>query len=61
MKIFDEDFTTLEEVASTQAWVKHDASMFDTVCTNVRNYLNELNGSIKDLRKHNDEGKILYG
>lgn len=31
VKTFDEEFTTLAEVALTQAQVKHDASLFDTV------------------------------
>lgn len=35
VNIFDEHFTTLVEVASTQAHAKHYSSLFDRVCTSV--------------------------
>ena len=61
MKTFDKEFTTLEEVASAQAEVRHDATLFNIVCTNVCNDLKALDGNIKGLRKHINEGKRLYG
>ena len=61
MKTFDEEFTTLAKVASVQAHAKHDATLFNTVCTNVRNDPKELDENIKELRKHIDEGKRLHG
>lgn len=52
VQTFDEEFTTLSEAASTQAQVKHDATLFDTLCINVRNDLKSLDECIKELRKH---------
>ena len=60
MKIFDEDFITLEEVTSAQAQLKHDTTLFNIVYTNVRNDLKALDGSIKELRKHINGVERLY-
>ena len=38
-KYFDEEFTTLSKISLIQEKVKHDASLFDIVRTNVRNNL----------------------
>lgn len=61
MKFFDKEFTTLAEVASAKAQGTHDASLFNIVWTNVHNDMKALDGNIKGLRKHIDEGKIFYG
>lgn len=61
VRLFDEGFTTLSKVASTQTQAKHDGKLFDTVCMNVRNDLKALDVCVKELRKHINEGKKLYG
>ena len=61
VRYFDEELTTLIVIASIQAQEKHDASVFDIVCTNVRNDIKSLDVCIKDLRKSIVEGKKLYG
>lgn len=38
---FDEELTTLVEVALVKAHIKHDAILFDTMCTNLRNDLTQ--------------------
>lgn len=48
--MFDGEFTTLVEVATTQAQSNHGATLFNIVYTNVRNDLNALDGNIKELR-----------
>ena len=60
VKTFDKEFTTFVEVTLAQAQVSNDATLFNIVCTNVQNGLEELDGNIKGLRKHIDEGKKLY-
>ena len=40
---FNAKFSTLSNVASIQAQTKHDATLFDTLCTNVRNDMQTLN------------------
>ena len=61
MRTSDAQFTTFLYIALVQAQIKHDASLFDTVCTNIRNDIQTLNVYIKELRKSVDEGKKLYG
>ena len=37
IKAFDIEFSTLANVAMAQAETKDDASLLDTICTNIRN------------------------
>ena len=60
MKSFDEEIITLSKVAIEQAQAKHDASLFDIICMNMRNDLKTLDVCIKELRKNIEEGKKLY-
>ena len=61
VELFDEEFITLSEISSLQAQTKHDASLFDIVCTYMRNYIKSFDVCIKNLRKNIDEGKKFYG
>ena len=60
VKTFDEDFTNLAKVVATQVQKNHDASLFNTVCTNIHIDLNKIDGKIKELRKCIAKGKKLY-
>ena len=56
-KTFDNEFTMLSNVAIVQAQTKHDASLLNSICTNIRNDIETLNSCIKVLRQSMDEGK----
>ena len=43
-----------------QAQTKHDASLLDTIYTNIRNDTQILNVCIKELRQNIEEGKKIY-
>ncbi len=49
-KTFDNEFTRLTDVATMQVRTKHDASLLNTICTNIRNDIETLNVCIKVLR-----------
>ena len=49
-RAFDSEFITLSNVAIVQAHTKHDASLLDTICTNVRNDMETLSVCTKELR-----------
>ena len=59
-KAFDSEFTTLTDVAMVQVQTKHDASLLDTISTNIRNDINILNVCIKELRHNIEELKQIY-
>ena len=59
-KAFDSEFTTLIDVAMVEVQTKHDASLLDIMCTNIRNDINILNVCIKELRQSIEEGKQIY-
>ena len=59
-KAFDSEFSTLIDEASVQAQTTHDASLLNTICTNMRNDMNTLNVCIKELRQCMEEGKKFY-
>ena len=61
VKVFDVELTTLSNVSFVQTKIKHDATLFYTVCLNVKNDLKTLGVCIKKMRKYIDEGKKLYG
>lgn len=61
VKTFDEKFTILAKVAIMQALSNHNATLFNTMCTNMHNDLKEIDGNIKELRQCIAEGKKLYG
>ena len=60
LKYFDEEFTNLLNVAESKAQISHDANLFSTICQNIKNDLISLNTCIKELRKCQPDGKILY-
>lgn len=60
MEDFDNHFSTLEEVTNTNLQTKCDATLFSTVCENIRNDKAVLDVCINDLRICNYEGKELY-
>lgn len=49
-KAFDDEFTTLTNVATIQAQIEHDGKILNTMCTNIRNDIETLNVCIKALR-----------
>ena len=56
-KAFDDEFTTLMDVATIQAQTEHEGKLLKTMCTNMRNDIETLNICIKKLRKCIEEGK----
>ena len=59
-KAFDNEFTMLTNVATVQAQTKHDASLLNSIRTNIRNDIETLNVCIKVLRQSMEEGKYIY-
>ena len=51
-KVFDEDFTNLSNVATSQAHKEYNSKMLDNMCTNIKNDTKTLDVCIKALRKH---------
>ena len=49
-KAFDDEFTTLTNVASIQAQIEHEGKLLNTMCANMRNGIENLNICIKALR-----------
>ena len=49
-KAFDNEFTTLSNVASIQSQTEHDGKLLNTMCTNTRNDIETLNICIKAFR-----------
>ena len=56
-KTFDNEFTTLTNMATIQAQIEHDGKLLNTMCTNIKNYIETLNICIKALRQSIEEGK----
>ena len=59
-KVFDDEFTTLSSVATSQEQKEHIDKFVDSMCTNIRNDIETLNLCIKALRQHLEEGKNIY-
>ena len=60
LKSFDEEFTNLLNVAEAKAQISHDGNLFTTIFQNIKNDLISLDTCIKELRKCQQDGKILY-
>ena len=59
-KFFDEEFTNLSNVATSQAHKEYNSKMLDNMCTNIKNDIETLDVCIKALKKHLEEGKNIY-
>ena len=59
-KIFDEEFTNLSNVATSQAQNEYNDKILDSMYANIRNDIETLNLCIKALRKNLEEGKNIY-
>lgn len=49
---FDSKLTQLKKVTTSQAQINHDAQLFATICTNVRNDLQSLDDCIKEFIRY---------
>ena len=56
-KAFDDEFSTLINVATIQAQIENDNKLLNTMCTNMRNDIETLKICFKELRQCLEEGK----
>lgn len=57
IKVFDNEFTNLSKISSIKAQVAHDAQLFQVICQNIRNDLENLDVHIKELSICLERGK----
>ena len=60
LKSFDEEFMNFLSVVEAKAQILHDANSFSTIYQNIKNDLISLDNCINELRKCQQDGKILY-
>ena len=59
-KVFDEEFTNLSNVATSQAHKEYNNKMLDNICANIKSDTETVDLCIKALKKHLEEGKNVY-
>ena len=59
-KTFDNEFTTLTNVATMKAQTDHDVNIFNNMHKDIKNDIETLNICIKVLRQSMEEGKHIY-
>ena len=59
-KFFDEEFTNISNVATSQEHKEYNSKMLDNMCANIKNDTETLDVCIKALKKNLEEGKKIF-
>ena len=59
-KVFDEEFTNLSNVATSQEHKEYNSKILDNMCANIKSDIETLDVCIKSLRRNLEEGKNIF-